>query len=309
MFARIACSLKSRRRLRVSGPPYPERRRDVRAWRGCGKAFAIVIVLSASLPGRGFAHGDDQLIIDALTEELAKAPEADLFIRRGELYRHHQEWAKAEADFLAAARLEPKLAIVDFFRARALLESGAPLKARPLIERYVSAMPGEAEGWFLRGDLLGALGQHDAGAADYAEGLRRTSRPLPEHYLRRARFLAAIPNVDPARVLEALDEGIARVGPIISLLDQAITFELQRRNFDGALQRVEVAMEHTPRRETWLVRRGDILMKAGRAREAAASYRAALAAIADLPPRYRETVPMEKLARDARNALSQLPPK
>jgi predicted Zn-dependent protease len=262
-------------------------------------------LLVATTPGAR-AHGDDQLLIDALTEELAKAPEADLFIRRGELFRHHQEWAKAEADFLAAARLEPKLAVVDYFRARLLLEAGTPEKAQPFIERYIKSTPDEAEGWFLRGDVQGALGQHDAGALAYASGLERTPRPRPEHYLRRAKFLAAAPQPDPARVLAALDEGIARVGPVISLVEQAITIELEQRNFAGALQRIELAMKHAPRRETWLVRKGDVLVKSGRVDDAIASYRAALSAIDELPQRYRETVPVEKLERDARTALSRL---
>jgi hypothetical protein len=67
-------------------------------------------------------------------------------------------------------------------------------------------------------------------------------------------------------------------------------------------------MKHAPRREAWLVRQGDVLVKSGRASEAVASYRAALSAIEQLPPRYRETVPVEKLARDARDSLSQLSP-
>ena len=262
-------------------------------------------LLVATTP-RADAHGDDQQLIDALTEELAKAPEADLFIRRGELFRHHQEWARAEADFDAAARLEPKLNVVDYFRARLLLEAGDAPKAETFVERYITSTPDEAEGWFLRGDIRGALGRHDAGALDYAAGLERTPRPRPEHYLRRAKFLAAAPQPDSARVLAAIDEGIARVGPVISLVEQAITIELEQRNFAGALERIEVAMKHSPRRETWLVRKGDVLVKSGQVDAAVASYRLALSAIDELPPRYRETVPVEKLQRDARNALSRL---
>jgi predicted Zn-dependent protease len=271
--------------------------------------FLMLLVVSGifMVTGAGArAHGDDQLLIDALTEELAKAPEADLFIRRGELFRHQQEWARATADFEAAARLEPQLEVVNFFRARLLLEAGEPKKAQPFIERYLEQVPTEAEGWFLCGDVLGALGQHDAGALAYAEGIRRAPHPRPEHYLRRAKFLAAAPNVDPDRVLAAIDEGIAKLGPVVSLLEYAITLELQRNDYAAALARIATAMDHSPRRETWLVRQGDVLLKAGRTNEAVAAYRAALAAIEDLPPRYRETVPIEKLERDARMSLSQL---
>src|SRR5690606_1511553 len=112
-----------------------------------------------------------------------------------------QEWARATADLAAAARLEPDLKVIDFFRARLLLESGEPRAALPFVERYLDNVPTEAEGWFLRGDVRAALGQHEPGARDYAEGLRRTPRALPDHFLRRARFLGALPERDPARVL------------------------------------------------------------------------------------------------------------
>src|SRR5688572_32710192 len=99
------------------------------------QVFSLGAVLLALISLNVRAHGDDQLLIDALTEELAKAPEADLFIRRGELFRHHQEWAKARVDFEAAARLEPKLEVVDFFRARLFLEAGEPANAQSFIDR------------------------------------------------------------------------------------------------------------------------------------------------------------------------------
>jgi predicted negative regulator of RcsB-dependent stress response len=93
---------------------------------------------------------------------------------------------------------------------------------------------------------------------------------------------------------------------VISLVEYAISVELERKDFTHALDRIELAMQHAPRRESWLVRKGDVLVKAGRTNEAVASYRAALSAIDELPQRYRETVPVEKLVRDARTALSQL---
>jgi tetratricopeptide (TPR) repeat protein len=171
------------------------------------------------MPAPVLAHGDDRVLIDALTEELAKTPEAELYVRRGELYRHLQEWALAETDYAAAARLDPNLLIVDYFRARAWLEAGAPERAEPWIRRYVAAEPAQAEGWFLRGEVMAALGDPAAAAADYAAGIRCVGQPRPEHYLRKAHFLAAIAGADPGRELAALDEGIAQLGPVVSLVD------------------------------------------------------------------------------------------
>ncbi len=268
-----------------------------------------LLLLALSLAGwlgdvRG--HGDDQALIEALTDQLQKAPEAEVYVRRGELHRHQQEWEKAEADFTAAARLDPAFVLVDYFRARTQLEAGAAEKALPLIDRYLERAPDEPEGRFLRGDILAALGRHDAGAEEYAEGIRRAPSPRPEHYLRRARFLAAAPASEPARVIAAVDDGLRRLGPVIALIDFAIAVELERRNPDGALARIDQILAHVPRRERWLARRGEILANGGRREEATAAYRAALAAIELLPERYRDTVPMEKLTIDVRAALTRL---
>ncbi len=270
-------------------------------------ALAVVLATAGLLaPAAAWAHGDDQVIIEALTEELARAPSADLHLRRGELFRHHQDWERAEADYAAAARLEPALAIVDYFRARARLEAGVPDLALPLIERFLVAAPREAEGCFLRGEILASLNRPAEAAASYADGLERARQPRPEHFLRRARLLAAAAPHDPARALAAVDEGLARLGPIVSLVDEAIALELARGHPAGALARLAAALESAPRREGWLVRQGDVLVQCGRRDDAVASYRAALAAIAELPERYRATVPVEKLARDARQSIARL---
>ena len=264
------------------------------------------VLLTFAPPAR--AHGDDLKLIEALTEELAKTPDTDLHIRRGELYRHHEEWALAEADFLAAAKLDPNLFILDFFLARLHLSARAPDKALFFLERYLQRAPDEPEAWFLRGDISVARGDYLPAAAAYAEGIRRTSTPRPEHFLRRAQFLAATPHVDKPGALACLEEGIARLGPVITLVDYALQLEVEDARWEAALARLARTMENMPRRERWLVRQGDILVKAGRPRDAVASYRAALTAIEELPERYRDTVPMEKLAIDIRAALVRLSP-
>jgi predicted Zn-dependent protease len=252
------------------------------------------------------AHGNDQLVIDALTEEIAQAPAAELFLRRGELYRHQEQWVKAEADYVSAEKLDPSLTIVSYFLARVHLDAGAPAKAAPIAERYSRSAPAEPEGWFLRAEIAHALGETDAAAAHAAEGIRRSANPRAEHYLRRARILATARPAAPERVLAAIDEGIARLGHALPLVDYAVTLETEAGRYDQALARIDAAMENLPRRERWLARRGDILAKTGRITEAISAYRAALEAIAALPERFRATVPMEKLATDARLALARL---
>lgn len=265
--------------------------------------FALAAAVFA-LPPPLAAHGADQPLFDALTEEIARAPEADLYIRRGELHRHHQEWDKAEADLAAAAKLEPKRAVIDLLRARVQHEAGAPEKALAHLARYLAATPDDPEGQFLRAEIAASRGQLDVAARHYGEGIRLSAAPRADHYLRHAQLLATI---DRTAALATLETGLARVGPALALIEQAITLDLAAGDTAAALRRIENTLEKSPRRERLLGRRGDILAAAGRPAEAAAAYRAALAAIAALPPALRETLPMEKLVQDLNRSLSALP--
>jgi predicted negative regulator of RcsB-dependent stress response len=60
----------------------------------------------------------------------------------------------------------------------------------------------------------------------------------------------------------------------------------------------------SPRKESWLARRGDILAGAGREPEARAAYAAALAAIEALPRSARRTAAMVSLEKHVRAALA-----
>ncbi|HEY1110576.1 MAG TPA: tetratricopeptide repeat protein [Opitutaceae bacterium] len=265
--------------------------------------FAGLLALALAWPVRLAAHGADQPLLDALTEEIARAPEADLHIRRGELHRHHQEWDKAEADLAAAARLEPRRAVIDLLRARVQHEAGAPDKALAHLTRYLAAAPNDPEGQFLRAEIAASAGQLDVAARHYGEGLRLSAAPRADHYLRHAQLLASI---DRASALATLEAGLARVGPALALIEQAVALDLAAGDTPSALRRIEVALKQAPRRERLLGRRGDILAAAGRPTEAAAAYREALAAVAALAPALRDTLPMEKLAHDLRQSLAGL---
>ena len=97
-----------------------------------------------------------------------------------------------------------------------------------------------------------------------------------------------------------------RLGPVVSLQEVAIANEVARKNWDGALARVDSVAALSPRRESWLVRRAEILTAAGRPREARATYREALAAIGTLPPRLRETRAMRRLEAQVMRSLDTL---
>jgi len=121
-------------------------------------------------------------------------------------------------------------------------------------------------------------------------------------YIERAQTLAAAGIEFRDEALRGLDEGMEKLGPLITLQLAALDLELAQKRYDRALARLERIAAGSPRKETWLARRGEIMEQAGRKTEAHESYAAALAAIETLPPhrrRVKATTEMETRLRAA----------
>ncbi len=99
---------------------------------------------------------------------------------------------------------------------------------------------------------------------------------------------------------------MAALGPLVSLGFEAIDLEVRLRRFDAALARIDQLSAGSPRRESWLVRRGEILEAAGRDAEARQAYESAMDAIAALPAGRRAVPAVADLAASARRGLQRV---
>jgi tetratricopeptide (TPR) repeat protein len=87
----------------------------------------LILVASAGAP----AHGPLEEQIEKVTAEIARDPtNTQLYVRRGELRRVHEEWDAALADYRRASVLAPADDRIDFLRGRALQEAGRPAQAK-----------------------------------------------------------------------------------------------------------------------------------------------------------------------------------
>jgi predicted Zn-dependent protease len=250
------------------------------------------------------AHGDVDEHIAALTEQIRQDPRNPrLYLKRGELHRDRHHWTAAEADYNRAARLDPGLAVVELARARKLFESGRASKALPRVDGYLARQPDDAEARVLRARILAKLSRGVEAAREFTQAIEQTAEPQPEHYIERAQALVRSGPQHRAEALCGLDEGIQRFGPLVTLELLAIDFELKDKDYDGALSRLEAIAAQSPRQETWLARRGEILMWAGRPAEARLAFQAALEAVESLPAGRRWTPATVKLESRVRAAL------
>jgi tetratricopeptide (TPR) repeat protein len=266
---------------------------------------AVWIALSItalSFPVVATAHGPLHEQIVRLSKEIEQFPDrADLYIQRGELHRHHQDWNAALADYDNANRLEPKLAMADLCRGKLFLDAGEPKQAKAALDRFLTNAPNDAEGFLTRGRALAQMGAHSLAAEDFSSAIQNVETPQPEYYYERSQALVAA-----GRLMEALhgvDEGIRRLGEIVTLQLCAIDLEIRMQFYDGALARLEKVAAQSPRKEKWLARRGEILLMAGRHEEARRAFRAALLEIETLPSSRRNAKAVVDLEKRVRAAL------
>jgi tetratricopeptide (TPR) repeat protein len=274
--------------------------------RSARRAFAIFLAGGLLWSVGAAAHDDPGHQIAELTREIAAEPRnAGLYLRRGELHRVNRELPAALADYSRARRLDPGLAAVDLGAGRVFLEAKRPAEAKRVLERFVRARPKDSEGRLELARAFAGLRSVDAADEQYANATALASRPSPDVYFERARFLRAAGRLPGA--IHALDEGIGRLGPLASLEELAVDLELSRKNYDGALARLDRAFPPTNgRQETRLARRGEVLAAAGRSVEARESFRQAQRSIERLPPRLRQTRAIQKLEERVRKSLESL---
>jgi len=266
----------------------------------------IWIFLGVWLLGFGIspalAHGDLHPRIEALTREIAtNSGNAALYFERGELHRVHREWTNALADYDQAQKLNPSLVRVDFCRGRLWLEAENPKAAITPLNRYLAFVTNDSTGYATRARARAQLGDYRNAANDFTRAVALTPTGSPEFYVERAEALSAAGSKDEA--VRGLDEGIARMGPLVTLELVAIDIETQLKRYDSALKRVDAVMARLQRKESWLVRRAEILKLAGRNEDSKAAYREALAAIEQLPPAHRNTRATLQLEASVRSAL------
>lgn len=264
-------------------------------------AFAVVCMYSLAAS----AHdGLDAQIARVTAQIAANATSAELFVRRGELHRAARHWSEALADLERAASLDPMLTPIDLVRAHVFLDAGRAKDAVASASRFLERQPDHADAFVVRARARARLGLIRDADADFARAL--TLHQLPELYIERARLLGGSGRAGMEQAVQALDEGIARLGPIVTLELEAIGLDVQLKRYDAALARVDRAGDKTPRKEEWLARRGAILERAGRAAEAREAYQAALTAIATLPSWTQATAASNALRARLQNDLRRL---
>jgi predicted Zn-dependent protease len=244
-----------------------------------------------------------------LDERIASAPDdAMLYLRRGDLHRIHQDWDACRADLERARKLDPRLAEVDLRLGMMLLDAGEPKAAAGALDAFLRERPDSATGRMTRARVHAELGEWLAAAEQFDRTLDASppGHSSPTIYLERAMALAAAGPDHVAEAIRGLDEGIAELSQPVTLELLAIDYEVRLARYDDALARLDEIAARSQRRESWDLRRAEILESAGRTGDAREAYASTLEAIDSLGVGRRANRAVKRMAAAAREGLERL---
>lgn len=252
------------------------------------------------------AHEDIEIQIKAVTARIAESPrDATLFHRRGDLRRIHEEWDAALADFERALELDPKLAPAMTGKAAVLLATARADEALPLATRATHLAPDDTHAHLVEARVLAALDQTEKADAAYARALSTLDQPTAEVFLERAEQLRRRGRTFFPRAVDVLQDGIERIGPVVTLAEPLIDLQIASGLPDEALATCDRVLKASGPNPRWLLRRGDLLLLVGKPDEAASTYLSVLDRIAALPERRRRTAAIMELEKSANTGLER----
>jgi Flp pilus assembly protein TadD len=270
----------------------------------------VIFVISVALglqPAVATAHGAFHERLRAADHHIDRSPsDPEPWLARSALFWAHGDFSRALADVERAAALEPQRHDLHLYRGRIWLELGDPAGAEAALARFLTAEPRHAGARRQRARALLMLSRPLEAAAEYDAALATRMVAVPEIYLERSRALAQAGDAHLASAIAGLDEGIAVLGALDALESEALELEVRSGRLESALTRVDRVAQRSPRPESWLVRRGEILEQMRRSDEARAAYRNALAAMARLPAHRRDTPAMRDLDLRVNASLTRL---
>lgn len=268
--------------------------------------FISIIGSSCLAAGKLHAHGNYHDLLLLVNEEIPACPTvAAPLIKRAALHLEHEDWKACLADLEQADRLGQDAADTEYLRGRALMDAGMLEAALASLDRYIAVHEKEPYPWMQRGRVLFRRKLREAALTDFRKGMSLLSTQDPDHYIELAEMELA--HHGEMAALSALDEGVEKTGPLLTLVVRAVELELQAGRVDAALARIQAQLNRQPgMKMLWLQKHAECLQRAGLADKAADVWRTMLENINAMPALERRSHAMTELSSTARAALADL---
>ncbi len=260
------------------------------------KMLLLIGFLYLLCPFSLFAHGDLHKQITQISERIKKEPDnANLYLKRGQLYAQHSEPQKAKKDLQKARLLNPSLLITDLLLSKAYFKNKQLNEGLKYVNIYLKSHPNEADGLILRANIYQQLKKEPAAKKDLELAFSNLKDPNPGHYISIADASLRADKCNFEEALEWLEKGQQQFGFDIVLQEKTAEILVTNHQYDRAIIVVDEILTQFPRKEKWLFKKGTIYEKSHQKEAALSNYNAALETLQNLPQRIQRTKKMKEL--------------
>lgn len=212
----------------------------------------IGLLASTMLAG----HADLELQIEDVSRQILQAPaNADLYLKRGDLYRRHREWVKSGKDFEKVRELEPAQSQIDWYGGRLEVDAGHWAEGDKLLSRFLESNQKHSSAYHTRAWARWNLQRPEAAAQDYASAILYSERPAPTLY--RSLVIAQFASGGEFRAQAAVsvDAGLQRFPGEASLLGLGVDLALADANVDRAASYLGTLSPGLSKLPQWIFRK------------------------------------------------------
>lgn len=273
------------------------------------KTIFLSLFLFLFLPTFLSAHGDLDLQIERISKRIEKdSGEANLYIKRGQLYNKHKEPEKAKEDYLFARNLDSSLLITDLLLAQMFADHNEANAALPYINLFLDYHPNHSIALITRAKIYQQLKQSNLCQKDLENAMTQIKEPTPTHFVS---ISDAVLLTDHSNIIEAmswLKKGEERFGFDIVLKSKEVDLYVKSEQYENAILTIDKIMEHFPRKEKWLFQKAKIYEESSKVDLAKIYFEATLDAINKLPKRLQMTskiIELEVYSLEQINTLSK----
>ena len=269
------------------------------------KQLTLSLFLLISLNGNVFAHGDLHERIVKLSQKIDSFPNsAELHFQRGKLYFHHEDYKEAINDLEFSIELEYDDIMALLILAKSHLALDNPIKSVDICNHILSEFPDNvhfnkvlAQSYYLQEEFRLA-------AFAFEEVLKYSLRTFPENYLDAAKAWYMIESEEGlSKAILTLDNGIAKLGQIHSLLAFQLELYESEEDYENAILVQHKITGLSPRKERAYYRLALLYDEAQNENQAQIHYNLALHSWNELPHRVRSTIGMIELQNKINSSL------
>lgn len=245
---------------------------------------SVVLWIGLFATAAVWGHGDIHQRMQRLDREIAREPNnLELRLKKAEMLLIDQHAAEAYVEFSRILELAPRRNDVLLQLAKAQLLLKQYDAAKLSVDRLLQQADNDAlrvRVFLLGGEVLSAAGKWLDAAQAYQKAIELSEPLEPDSVLFAANAFRQAGQVEQA--IDALNNGISRLGPLQTLDEQALELEIQSRRYDAALVRVERMLVSKQRLPFLFYQKGLILDKVTRSEQAKLAYQQALDAISSM---------------------------